>query len=346
MTPTRFILAGLDHGHVRWWFNRPQRDDLELVGIYEPDRELASTQMRSLGFDPALLSYDLGVLLDEAKPDACAAFGSTLAHLEVVQACAPRGVHVMVEKPMAVSLEHAEQMAALARTHGIHLLTNFATSWFASNRAAYRMVHDEKQIGAVRKVVVHDGHWGPVAIGCGPEFLAWLTDPVRNGGGALMDFGCYGANLMHWLLDGEQPIAVTAVTRNFQPENYPLVDDDATIIVDYPSAQCVIHGSWNWPWHRKDMEIYGTNGAVVAVDPGTLRARIGLQKPEQTTALDPLPTPLDDCFAFLAAVVQGKVVLDEHDLSGLANNLTVMRILDAARESARTGRRVIVDSRE
>lgn len=340
MSPTRFIIAGLDHGHVRWWFNRPQRNDIELVGIYEPDPQLAADQARRIGFDPALVRHDLGALLDEVKPDACAAFCSTLAHLPVVQACAPRGVHVMVEKPLAVSLEDAKAMAALARAHGIHLLTNFATSWFASNRAAYRLVHDEKQIGAVRKVVVHDGHWGPAAIGCGPEFLGWLTDPVRNGGGAIMDFGCYGANLMHWLLDGEQPVAVTAVTRNFQPDVYPRVDDDATVIVDYPSAQCVIYGSWNWPWHRKDMEIYGTSGAVVAVDPGTLRTRFGLNKPEQTIALDPLPTPLDDCFAFLAAVVKGELALAEHDLSGLANNLTVTRILDAARESARTGRRV------
>lgn len=340
MTPTRFIIAGLDHGHVRWWFNRPQRDDIELVGIYEPDVALAAEQARRIGFDPTLIRHDLGALLDEVKPDACAAFCSTLAHLEVVQACAPRGVHVMVEKPFAVSLDAAEKMATLAHLHGIHLLTNFATSWFASNREAYRLVHDEKQIGVVRKVVVHDGHWGPAAIGCGPEFLGWLTDPVRNGGGAIMDFGCYGANLMHWLLDGEQPVAVTAVTRTFQPEYYPRVDDDSTIIVDYPSAQCVIHGSWNWPWHRKDMEIYGTNGAIVAVDPETLHSRVGLNKPEQTITLAPLPAPLDDCFAFFAAVVKGELVLAEHDLSGLANNLTVTRILDAARESARTGRQV------
>ena len=263
----------------------PSAKNVYFAGAITGDAAKGREWAKQYGFpEKNVWSYADMARLAEAKDIAIVhVVTPNSLHAAHTIAAATAGKHVMVEKPMAVSLEQAEKMAALARTHGIHLLTNFATSWFASNREAYRLVHDEKQIGAVRKVVVHDGHWGPAAIGCGPEFLGWLTDPVRNGGGAIMDFGCYGANLMHWLLDGEQPVAVTAVTRTFQPEYYPRVDDDATIIVDYPSAQCVIHGSWNWPWHRKDMEIYGTNGAVVAVDPDTLRSRVGLNKPEQTT---------------------------------------------------------------
>jgi predicted dehydrogenase len=67
------------------------------------------------------------------------------------------------------------------------------------------MAIDEGGFGAIRKVVVHDGHSGPVEIGCNAEFVAWLTDPVRNGGGAVVDFGCYGANLITWLMGGAEP---------------------------------------------------------------------------------------------------------------------------------------------
>ena len=86
----------------------------------------------------------------------------------------------------------------------IYLLTNYETTWYNSNQQLYEMVTRlESQFGQIRKMTVHDGHGGPREIGCSPDFLNWLTDPVKNGGGALMDFGCYGANLMVWLMNGK-----------------------------------------------------------------------------------------------------------------------------------------------
>ena len=93
-----------------------------------------------------------------------------------------------------------------------------------------------------------------------PEFLSWLTDPEKNGAGALFDFGCYGANLMTWLMNNQRPTSVTAVTQTIKPNIYKQVDDEATIIMEYPSAQAIIQASWNWPYSRKDMEIYGKTG--------------------------------------------------------------------------------------
>ena len=70
-------------------------------------------------------------------------------------------------------------------------------------------------------MVAMDGHQGPQEIGVGPEFFEWLTDPVIDGGGALFDFGCYGANLMTWLMDNERPLAVTALTQHEQAGDLP-----------------------------------------------------------------------------------------------------------------------------
>ena len=190
------------------------------------------------------------------------------------------------------------------------------------------------------KVVVHDGHQGPKEIGVNEEFLAWLTDPVQNGGGAVTDFGCYGANLLTWLTGGQRPLTVTAVLQQFKPDVYPQVDDEATILVEYPGAQGIIQASWNWPFNRKDMEVYGATGSVIAVDRATLRVRLPGDERERTEVLPERESPHDDPFATLAAVVRGQLKPEPHDLSSLENNLLVVEILDAAKESARTGRRV------
>jgi predicted dehydrogenase len=245
-----------------------------------------------------------------------------------------------VEKPLAVSLEHAEKMAALARAHGIHLLTNYETTWYASTYAAYRMAVEEAALGPIRKIVVHDGHFGPQEIGCNAEFLGWLTDPLLNGGGAVVDFGCYGANLITWLMCGVEPLTVTAVLQTLKPEVYPRVDDEATIILTYPRAQGIIQGSWNWPVGRKDMEIYGANGYVVAVDDRTMRARMRGERGEETLTLPPAPERVSDPFTYLAAVVRGVEKVTPGNLWSLENALSVVKILDAARISAREGRTV------
>jgi predicted dehydrogenase len=316
-----------------------QGTDVRIVGIAEPNRELAVRYARRYGLDEALLFGSLDEMLAKASPEAVAAFGPTDEHRAVVEACAPRGIHVMVEKPLAFDAGEALAMQALAERHRVHLLTNLETTWYPSVHAARALVR-EGALGEIRKVVVHDGHRGPKEIGVEPEFLSWLTDPVRNGGGALTDFGCYGANLMTFLMDGEAPLAVTAVTQQVKPAVYPRVDDEATIVLTYPRAQAILQASWNWPVNRKDMEVYGERGYALAPDRGTLRLRREEKAPEESPSPRPLPPPLDDPFAYLSAVVRAEVVVAPADLSALANNVTVARILGAARESARTGRTV------
>jgi len=336
--PLRLGIAGLSHSHVHGILGR-SGSDVRIVGIAEPNRELALRYAKRYGVDETLLFASLEEMIAKAKPEAVAAFGPTDEHRAVVEACAPRGIHVMVEKPLAFDAGEALAMQALAERHRIHLLTNLETTWYPSVHAARALVQ-EGAIGEIRKVVVHDGHRGPKEIGVEPEFLAWLIDPVRNGGGALTDFGCYGANLMTFLMAGEAPLTVTAVTQQVKPAIYPRVDDEATIVLTYPRAQAILQASWNWPVGRKDMEVYGERGYVLAPDRSSLRLRRDEASPEEVLRLEPRPAPLGDPFTHLAAVVRGGVTVEPTDLSSLATNVTVARILDAARESARTGRTV------
>lgn len=195
------------------------------------------------------------------------------------------------------------------------------------------------RLGEIRKAIIRDGHQGPQEIGVQPEFLKWLKDPAENGEGALYDFGCYGADLMTWLLHGEAPLSVTAVAHTDKPQEYSPVADDATIILQYPKAQAVLMPSWNWTFSRKDMEIYGTKGYAIAVNPVEVRSRFSERAEEQTMNAAPLAPPEDSSLHYLAAVVR-KQLDPDGDLTSLDTNMVVMQILDAARESARTDRTV------
>jgi predicted dehydrogenase len=332
--PLRVGIAGLTHGHVDWILRAASKGDVELAGVSESNRDLAERLLKQYNLSMDLLYPDIHQMLANAKPEAVTAFGSIYEHLEVVRACAPKKIHVMVEKPLAVSLTHAREMEALALAHNIHLLTNYETTWYGSNHAVFRMVHQENKFGEIVKVVVHDGHQGPKEIGVSDEFLAWLTDPRLNGGGALMDFGCYGADLVTWLMKGQRPLSVSAITQQIKPDIYPRVDDEATIIVTYPKAQAIIQASWNWPYNRKDMEVYGKTGYVVADSQG-IRYLADPNEGEQKQRIGHRAAPYNDPFIFLAALIRGKITIDDNDLSSLPVNMIAMEILEAAKRSAK-----------
>jgi predicted dehydrogenase len=338
--PVRIGVARLTHDHVRGILGRSDRGDVKLVGIFEPNRELADRYAKEYGFSMDIVFATMDAMLAKTKPDAVCAFGSIYEHLGVVEKCAPLGIHVMVEKPLAVSVEHALKMKALAEKYHIQLLTNYETTWYATHQRAYTMINEEKAIGDLRKIVVHDGHKGPKEIGCSPEFLEWLTDPVGNGGGAVIDFGCYGANLITWLKKGERPSAVLALTQQFKPDVYPKVDDEATILLEYPKTQGIIQASWNWPIGRKDLEMYGQTGYIMVDNRNDLRIRRNESGPEKKEKLADQKSPYDDAFSFLAAVVKGKITVPRYDLSSLENNLLVVEILEAAKASAKTGQKI------
>ncbi len=338
----RIGIAGLTHTHVHWIFQSAKQGGFEIVGIAEPNQVLAKRYADQYGFPMEKVYPSLQVMLDSAAPEAVAAFNSIFEHLAVVEACAPRGIHVMVEKPLAVNMAHAKKMQTLATKHGIHLLTNYETTWYPTVAETYRFVHEENNMGAITKMVIHDGHEGPKAIGVDKEFLEWLTDPKWNGGGALTDFGCYGANLATWLLKGERPLSVTAVTQQLQPEVYPKVEDEATIILQYPASQVIIQASWNWPISRKDMEVYGTKGYLIAKDRQQLVYQLKSMSQDTTFKVPDLTTPYNDPFRYLAAVIRQEVKVAPTDLSALPLNMTVVEILDAARKSAQTGKTVVL----
>jgi predicted dehydrogenase len=337
--PLRVAIVGLAHDHVVGFLGQlPQHHEVELVGIAEADSNLVAKYQKKFNLAETLFFKSEANMIEVRHPQAVLVYTPIAEHRHAIGIAAQYGVSSMVEKPLTISLEDALAIRAIAHEHHVHVLVNYETTWYTSNRAAYNDVR-EGRIGPIRRVVVHDGHEGPKEIGVSPEFLNWLTDPEQNGAGALYDFGCYGVDLMTWLMHGETPATVTAVVNHDKPEIYPKVDDDSTIVVQYPKAQAVIQGSWNWPFSRKDMEVYGATGYVITVANDGLRTRLPHESSERTSTAPSLPDDEKSSLAYLVAVLNGKIT-DKGDLSALDTNVTVMQILDAARQSARNGKAV------
>jgi predicted dehydrogenase len=316
----------------------PQHSDVQLVGIADADPALFAKYQKKYSLPETLAYKSEANMIERTHPQAVLVYTSIGEHRHAIEIAAQFGVSVMVEKPLTISLADALAIRETARHYKIHVLVNYETTWYASNKAAYDDV-EQGRLGPIRRVVVHDGHEGPKEINVPPEFLNWLTDPAQNGAGSLYDFGCYGVDLMTWLMHGETPLTVTAVVTHDKPEIYPKVDDDSTITLTYPHAQAVIMGSWNWPFARKDMEVYGATGYAITVGPDKVRLRLPHEAQEQLTTAAPLTGPQQNSLSYLAAVLRGELT-PKGDLTALDTNVIVMQILDAARESARTGKTV------
>ncbi len=331
----KVAVVGLSHDHAHEIMNAYRENRVELLGIAESDKNLITRYKKDYKVPDTLFYPDTETMLKKVSPDVVMAYNPIDEHLAVAEICLPMKIPLMVEKPLATTLADAQKMATLARENDTHLLTNFETTWYPSVQGMKALV-GESDFGKATKMIAKDGHEGPKEIGCSKEFLSWLTDPVKNGGGAVMDFGCYGANLMTWLQNGKRPISVTAVTKQMKPNVYPKVDDDATIILEYEGAIGIIEASWNWSYSIKSLEVYGATSSYHAPNGKTL---VKNKNPVEAEKIALTQDYYKNHIAYLEAVLSGKIK-PENDLSSLSNNLIVVEILEAAKKSAETGRRI------
>lgn len=326
--PLRIAVVGLTHDHAHNIVgSASRRDDITLVGVYEPNQALFDRYAARYKLDPALRYDDLDAMLEATKPEAASIMNAIADHASVIETCAKHRVHTLVEKPLAFSTADATRIAAAARENHVLVLTNYETSWYASLREAKRLV-DSGDMAPIRRMVFRHGHRGPREIGCSAEFLDWLTDANANGGGAIVDFGCYGAVLATWLMDGERPTQVTATASRLKPDVYPDVDDDATIVLSYPTATAVIQASWAWTHDNKEMDIHTERGSIHTGKWDSLSIRRPDKSAEPVTPTSK-PDHLRDEWTYLREVIRGRCEIDA--LSSLELNIIVAEILDEAR---------------
>jgi predicted dehydrogenase len=335
---TRLAVVGLDHDHV-WSLLRDiaAEPSAELVAIAESDAALVTKAQKEV---PAGVKFyaDYVAMLDQAKPEAVIVTTSNDRHLEILRQCAKRHIHYSTEKPMATNAADAREMERLAREANIKVMVNYWNAWVAPSHDLFHRVR-AGEVGPIQKIIVQYGHRGPKEIGVSQQFANWLYDPVKNGGGAIMDFGCYGAELSLWLKG--RPTSVYATTRKMKMEQNNKVDDDATIVLDYPDATAIIEASWDWPYNKDQVEVFGPKGSLLARHSALLLrsadARGANVPPDgESVTLDALPKETSNPIAYFVDCIRNNKPIEDPVSARL--NVQVMEILDAARESARTGK--------
>jgi predicted dehydrogenase len=333
----KIAVIGLVHSHVWGHLGRmASNQPAELVGIAEPNAELVA-EAKKLAPN-ARYFPDYRQMLEQAKPDIVWAFVENNRHLEIVQACAPRKIHVMFEKPLAASHKEALAIEQLARKHGIQVMTNYQMAWWPTQYAAYQLAKSG-ELGKVWRLHGIVGHGGPGSTGVRNKyFFEWLTDPVKNGGGALVDFGCYNALWALWYLG--RPATVYAQVNRLQPERFPKVEDNATLVLTYPEGVALLEGSWDLPRSFQDLEVFGRQGSLYVT-----RERVEVRKGKDTTQaqVQPLPPERAEPIAYMVHCLRNNQPLE--GMVSLPMNVQVLEILDAAKESIKTGRAVRLPAR-
>ena len=340
---TKLAIVGLDHDHV-WGLLKDLTEEpsAELVAIADGHPELVDRAKTKVSANVKFYS-DFVKMLDEMKPDGVIVTTENDRHLEILRECAKRHINYSTEKPMATTAADAREMERLANQAGIKVMVNYWNVWVAPTHELYHRVKDN-QVGPIEKIIVQYGHQGPKEIGVSKYFGDWLYDPVKNGGGAIMDFGCYGAEWAVWLKG--RPSRVSAVTQKLKVAQHNPVDDDATVILDYPDGQAIIEASWDWPYSMGQVEVFGPKGSLLATrndlffrSPTDNVAKVGLEG--ERVALDPPPRVTSNPISYFVDCIRNNKPIE--DPLSMKLNVQVIEILDAARESARTGKQQVLD---
>jgi len=302
--------------------------------------------------------YDsIADLLEQGKPDIVIVCSENLYHPDIVEACAAAGVHTCVEKPMAMSLAHGLRMVRAAEAGGTTLAVNWPIAW---SPLMYKLkaVLDEGVVGRVLQVKYRAGHTGPLGPGAahaggggqgnaltGEERAASWWHQTAEGGGALIDFCCYGAMLSRWLV-GEQALDAVAVKANLD-SHWGEADDNAVMITRFPSAIGLFEGTWTTRHHGVPTGpiVYGTEGTLLA-DSRDGERLIRLERGGgETEWIEPEPLP--EGRANVAAELVHR--LDTGDplnpLLDVQLNLEALAILDAGVRAAASGNAERVRSR-
>ena len=272
----RVGVVGMVHDHV-WGLAKsfaacPQAD---LVAAADPNEPLRSRIRHEFGVQA--LYADWREMLDKEELSVALITTENSAAADVAEAAAPKGIHLIVEKPMAATLEQADRMLAAASSAGVQLLVNWATAWRPNTVKAVELVAGGA-IGQVFNVRVRMAHAGPRELGCSPYFYGWLYDAEKNGAGAFMDYCCYGAAFCRHLLG--MPNAVTAVAGRLVKDDIP-VDDNGILLMIYDKAFAAAEASWTQVPHYHDTVILGSEGTLITDGGRLLMATESAAEPKE-----------------------------------------------------------------
>jgi predicted dehydrogenase len=340
----RVGVLGLHHDHV--WQNLAAVASGELgqlVAAAEPSSRLRERLGKEYGGVDVHPTYE--ALLERSDLDAVLIFADNRASAELGVRALRRGLPVLVEKPMGADLAGAEALLEAAHASGQILMVNWPTAWRPALRHGLSLALAGR-VGEPVQLSHRGGHAGPREFGCSPEFSAWLYDPARNGGGALVDYCGYGAVLARVLLG--PPRMVTAVSARLRKPDLQ-AEDSAVVVLRYPRTIALLEASWNQVGGEPafGMIVYGDRGTLIVHQPRATREgqRVGPGRVQVVTEassemVDPPVLPIterDGPTHFLSSVRAGRPI---EGLCAPEVGRDVQEVLEAALRASTTGREV------
>ena len=334
----KIAVVGLVHSHVWGHLHTMiQGKSAKLVGVAEPNQELTAEAER-MGVAHDLIYSDYNKMLNEKKPDLVWAFVENDRHLEIAKVCAERHINIIFEKPLAATYEQAKQIKALAEKYQVLVMTNYQMAWWSANYVA-KAAADRGDIGKVWRLHGIVGHSGPGSEGVRNKyFFAWLTDPEKNGGGALMDFGCYNALWSLWYLG--KPNTVYATVNHLRPERFPKVEDNADLVLAYDKGVGLFEGSWDLPRSYQDLDVFGWGEDGKRASLHMNQRSVEMRKGKDVKELDIAPLSQDESEPIAYMVSRMKAKKPIEGLTAVDINVDVIHIIDLAKESVKTGKPV------
>ncbi len=334
----KIAVIGLVHAHV-WGHLRTMADGktAKLVGVAEPNPELVA-EAKKAGVPDELIFSDYKQMLEKTKPDIVWAFVENNRHLEIAKVCLPLKINLIFEKPLAATYKDAKEIQALAAKYNVRVMTNYQMAWWPSNYVA-KAAADRGDVGKVWRLHGIVGHGGPGSDGPRNKyFFEWLTDPEKNGAGALMDFGCYNALWSLWYLG--KPDTVFATVNHLRPERFPKVEDNANLELHYPNAVGIFEGSWDLPRSYQDLEVFGygenNKSGILAMSQREVTLQVGRDK--KTLELTPLSPEQGEPIAYMISRIKANQPIE--GLTAIDINVDVIKIIDLAKESVKSGKTV------
>ena len=282
-------------------------------------------------------------MLEKEKFDIVIFCPENSKHAEVAQALAKKRINMITEKPMAASFSEAAQMARAVKIYDVKLVVNWPTTWAASIRKAKELIEDG-EIGDIWQIKWRNlPSLGPLShddqeISDLEKGMEWWYQS-QAGGGALLDYCCYGACLSRWFF-GKKAIGAFGMKANFT-SHFGDVEDNAAIVVRFPNGMAILEGSWSTVSNggkEEGLKIFGTKGTITIVSRDTLYVYKEYASEKPTKVFDGLSLPSESNTPAKNLINHLEKGEPLHPTLDLEINLDAMAILEAGIRSSKSGK--------
>jgi myo-inositol 2-dehydrogenase / D-chiro-inositol 1-dehydrogenase len=317
--------------------------DAEVVAVYARDWEKAKVFAEKHHI-PAWYD-DMDDIIQNSGCEVVDICLPNFLHASATLKAAAAGKHIIIEKPLAITLEEGDSMIAACKNAGVKLM--YAEELcFAPKYERVRQLVKEGAIGKIYMLKQSEKHSGPHS--------AWFYDMELSGGGVLMDMGCHAIAWFRWMLDNAKAVSVYASLSTVLHHGRTRGEDNSVVIVEFENGvTAVAENSWAKHGGMDDKsEVYGTAGVVYA-DLFMGNAAISYSKNGYGYAMEKADTTIGWSFTvFEEAFNQGYPHELKHFIECVRQNKqplvtgedgrAVLEIIYAAYASAREGKKIML----